>query len=68
MLGYMAHLAILERMSAGQYAKKAIAFFNTGNRVPTTNSKAYNDACTSGSAKEEQVKTRMAEIEKALKQ
>jgi hypothetical protein len=66
MLGYLAYLAIQRGMAVNEFTDKAVAFFATDGRVPTTISDAYNNACASGAAKEDKVKIRMAEIAKML--
>ena len=63
---YMATLADKNGLTEDEYIEKAKAFFSPESEQ-TTISDAYNEAAGKGSAKPEQVRIRMAEIEKAIK-
>lgn len=65
-LGYMGILAARMGLSQEEYVDKARKFFGGEGRTSTI-SGAYNIASQSGSAKPEQVRIRMDEIEKALR-
>jgi hypothetical protein len=65
-LGYMGVFAVRNGISEEEFMEKARKFFDTdGTKV--TISDAYNVASLSGSAKTEQVKIRMNELEAVLK-
>jgi len=64
-LGYMAVLAVRNKIAKDVFVEKAVHFF-AGEDTKVTNSEAYNLASVAGSAKAENVKVRMDELAKAL--
>lgn len=64
-LAYMAFLASSRKMSKDEYVEKASTLFSGAGRTVTI-SEAYNKAVGAGSAKPEQMRIRISEIENAL--
>jgi len=64
-LAYMAHVANKKNMSKEDFTAKASNLFSGEGRTVTI-SEAYNKAVGAGSAKPEQVRIRLNELEKAL--